>query len=82
MDITEYEFLLKKGEEFIQLNQLLQIIGVAQTGGHAKLMIKDMAITLNGQTETRVRKKLFKGDVIAFGETKIEIVTNDQDEEE
>ena len=47
MEIQEFQFQLKQNEEYIQLNQLLQVIGVAQTGGHAKLMIQDQAIQLN-----------------------------------
>lgn len=81
MEIQEFQFQLKQNEEYIQLNQLLQVIGVAQTGGHAKLMIQDQAIQLNGETETRVRKKLFVGDLISFEGTEIEIIEHIDEEE-
>lgn len=32
-------FELKEGQEFIQLNNLLQVKQIAQTGGHAKILI-------------------------------------------
>lgn len=81
MEIQEFQFQLKQNEEYIQLNQLLQVIGVAQTGGHAKLMIQDQAIQLNGETETRVRKKLFVGDLVSFEGTEIEIIEHIDEEE-
>ena len=81
MEIQEFQFQLKQNEEYIQLNQLLQVIGVAQTGGHAKLMIQDQAIQLNGETETRVRKKLFVGDLVSFEGTEIEIIEHLDEEE-
>ena len=82
MEVQYYQFKLKKNQKYIQLNHLLQIIDVVQTGGHAKLMIQDEAVTLNGETETRIRKKLYEGDVIAFEDSQIEIINYEQAEEE
>ena len=82
MEVQYYQFKLKKNQKYIQLNHLLQVIDVVQTGGHAKLMIQDEMVSLNGQTETRVRKKLYEGDVIAFEDSQIEIINYEQAEEE
>lgn len=82
MEVQYYQFKLKKDQKYIQLNHLLQVIDVVQTGGHAKLMIQDEMVSLNGQTETRVRKKLYEGDVIAFEDSQIEIINYEQAEEE
>jgi ribosome-associated protein len=68
-------FKLKEGEAFIELIKLLKILGIAQTGGHGKLMIEDGDILVNGEKEFRKRKKLRTGDSIcALGEVEIEIV--------
>jgi len=48
----------------IRLDQFLKIAGVAMTGGHAKVLIQSGEVTLNGEIETRRRKKLAVGDVI------------------
>jgi ribosome-associated protein len=48
-------------EEYIELFKLLKILRIAQTGGHAKLMIENGEVKLNGETEFRKRAKIRKG---------------------
>ena len=48
----------------LRLDQFLKLCGVAETGGHAKQMIQGGEILLNGEVETRRRKKLSIDDVI------------------
>ncbi|MGM0477762.1 MAG: RNA-binding S4 domain-containing protein [Bacteroidota bacterium] len=52
---------------YIELIQLLKAIGVAQTGGHAKMIVDDEAVLRNGAVETRRRAKIIVGDVIEIG---------------
>ena len=54
-------------ERGVRLDHFLQRAGVAQTGGHAKLLIQGGEVLLNGVVETRRRKQLFSGDVISCG---------------
>lgn len=57
-------------EETIQLDQFLKLCEAASTGGHAKLMIQGGEVTVNGEVETRRRRKLRAGDVVVCsGET-------------
>ncbi|GAA0875164.1 RNA-binding S4 domain-containing protein [Wandonia haliotis] len=70
--MQKIEFSLR-GEEFIELNKLLKILQIAQTGGHAKLLIQDGIISLNGETESRIRAKLRASDVINV-EDEVEIL--------
>lgn len=65
--MEKIEFSLR-GEEFIELNKMLKILQVAQTGGHAKLMIQDGVVSLNGEQESRIRAKLRAGDVVIVEE--------------
>jgi ribosome-associated protein len=60
--------------KFIELNKLLKILNMAESGGHASRLITEGMIVLNGEIETRKRKKLFKGDVVVFDDTQIKIV--------
>ena len=46
------------------LDQFLKLVGVADTGGQAKLLIQNGDVRLNGVVETRRRKKLNRGDVV------------------
>lgn len=48
------------------LDQFLKLVGLCGTGGQAKLLIQGGEILLNGETETRRRKKLFRGDVVEY----------------
>ena len=49
----------------IRLDQFLQIRQIAQSGGHAKLMIQDGEVSVNGEVEYRRRRKLVQGDVVS-----------------
>ena len=53
-------------QEPAELFKLLKFAGLAGSGGEAKAMIGDGLVRVNGQTETRKRKKLYVGDVINF----------------
>ena len=56
--------------ESINLDDFIKIIGIVGTGGQAKQLIQAGEVLLNGEIETRRRKKLFAGDVIeVLGET-------------
>ena len=49
-------------QPFIKLDQFLKWQGIVQTGGEAKLRIKDGEIVVNGEVETRRGRKLIEGD--------------------
>ncbi len=55
---------LKVRGEFIELIQLLKAIGLAQTGGHAKMIVDEGLVLRNGEVELRKRAKLIPGDEI------------------
>lgn len=57
-------------DQFIKLDQFLKWVGVAATGGEAKLMIQGGEVRVNGEIETRRSRKLFSGDsVMVQGES-------------
>jgi len=54
----------------VELYKILKFEGMASSGGEAKSVIADGLVTVNGEVETRKRKKIVSGDVIEFaGET-------------
>ncbi|MCB9196827.1 MAG: RNA-binding S4 domain-containing protein [Flavobacteriales bacterium] len=67
------EFSLN-GQEHIQLNDLLKLLGLVGTGGEAKMRILDGEVLLNGEVCEVIRKKLFEGDVVEFDGEEILIV--------
>ena len=55
--------------EFIKLDSALKYAGIAENGAHAKEMILDGEVLVNGEKELRRGRKLYKGDKIKiFGE--------------
>ncbi len=66
-------FVLKDQSEFIELLKLLKIQGLAQTGGHAKIMVEEGLIRVNGEQEFRKRRKLRPGDQVEVEGILIEI---------
>jgi ribosome-associated protein len=57
--------------DYIELLALLKAIGIAQTGGHAKMIVDSEEVNRNGTIELRRRAKCVKGDIIIVGEQSI-----------
>jgi ribosome-associated protein len=57
------------------LDQFLKLSSIAGTGGHAKFMIQNGEVLVNGEIELRRRRKLVVGDVVDVGGEKY-LVTN------
>lgn len=53
--------------EFIKLQDLLKLSGLVYTGGEAKILIQEGAVTVNGEVCTQRGKKLRPGDTVGFG---------------
>jgi ribosome-associated protein len=51
--------------DHITLSQALKIAGAAGTGGHAKVMIREGQVRVNGEVELRPGRKLHAGDQVA-----------------
>ena len=49
------------------LDQFLKLSSMAGTGGHAKFLIQNGEVTVNGEIETRRRRKMVAGDVVEVG---------------
>lgn len=53
---------------YIKLDQFLKWQGIAQTGGEAKIMIKQGIVTVNGEAEIRRGRKLVTGDRVTVAD--------------
>ena len=60
-------------KEPVELYKLLKFEGLAASGGEAKYLIAEGNVRVNGQIETRKRKKLVSGDVIELGDITLQI---------
>jgi ribosome-associated protein len=54
--------------ESIRLGQALKLSGLADTGGEARALVEDGAVSVNGEVETRRGRQLRHGDVVALGD--------------
>ena len=60
--------------EYIKLDSALKFAGIAENGVHAKEMILDGEVLVNGEVELRRGKKLYKGDKFKISGEEFEIV--------
>ena len=63
--------------EFIRLQDLLKIAGLASTGGMAKVVIQNGEVTVNGEVCTMRGKKLRDGDTAAYNGVAVTVKTNE-----
>lgn len=52
--------------EYIEMNKLMKLLQLTETGGQAKIAISQGLVTVNGETELRLRRKLRVGDQVDF----------------
>ncbi len=60
-------------KEPIELYKLLKFESLVSSGGEAKHVIAEGLVLVNGQVETRKRKKIVSGDIVEFGNEKLRI---------
>lgn len=60
-------------KEPVELYKLLKFESIASSGGEAKFFVSEGMIKLNGECETRKRKKLVSGDIIEFNGEKFKL---------
>lgn len=60
--------------DFIRIDAFLKFKGIAQTGGHAKILIQDNAVKVNGAVCSARGRKLKNGDTVTFDNTDYLIV--------
>ncbi len=65
---------IKIETEFIKLDQLLKLVDVASTGGHAKYLIQEGYIKINGNIEYQRGKKIKSGDILEAEGKKIKVL--------
>lgn len=61
-------------ENHNELYKILKFNNLVQSGGEAKHVIAEGLVKVNGETETRKRKKIFNGDLIEFQGTVLEMI--------
>lgn len=53
-------------KEPVELYKILKFEGLVASGGEAKMAVAEGKVSVNGEVETRKRKKIVSGDIINF----------------
>jgi len=59
--------------EPVELYKILKFEGIVGSGGQAKAVIADGLVLVNGEVETRKRRKILNGDVIKFADDEMKM---------
>ena len=65
--------------EFVELFKILKFEGLVDSGGNAKQAIAEGRVSVNGEIETRKRKKIKAGDQIDFIDHHIDVIARPDD---
>lgn len=68
------EFKIREKDDFINLSQLLKAVGLVESGAMAKEVIDEGLVKVDGEVESRYRRKLYDGMIVEFEDNKIKII--------
>ena len=63
--------------EFVKLQDLLKLADAVSTGGEAKIVIQEGAVSVNGETCTKRGRKIRPGDTVVYQGTTYQVTYGD-----
>jgi ribosome-associated protein len=60
--------------DYVELNQLLKLVGLCDSGGQGKLIVASGAVRVDGQQELRKTCKIHAGQVVRLDDVEIRVV--------
>lgn len=60
-------------DEFVELNQLLKLVGICDSGGAGKMLVASGAVAVDGKVELRKTCKIREGQVVTLGDVRITV---------
>ena len=66
------EFVLEA--DYIELNQLLKLVGLADSGGQGKAIVASGDVTVDGVVELRKTAKIRAGQIVRVGDAEIRVL--------
>ena len=70
--MQQLEFQLRG--EFVELNQLLKLTGVCDSGGAGKALVAEGLVAVDGKVELRKTAKIRAGQVVTLGDVRIVVL--------
>jgi ribosome-associated protein len=74
MKTSMQQFEFKLNGEFIELNQLLKVVGVCDSGGAGKTLVAEGVVSVDGHVELRKTCKIRAGSVVTLGDVRITVL--------
>jgi ribosome-associated protein len=59
--------------EFVEVNQLLKLVGLVDSGGAGKNMVASGVVSVDGKQELRKTAKIRSGQVVTVGDIEIRV---------
>lgn len=60
-------------DEFIELNNLLKVMGIVDSGGAGKMLVAQGNVKVDGQQELRKTCKIRAGQMVSLGDVRIKV---------
>ena len=60
--------------EFVELNQLLKLVGICDSGGAGKILVASGDVMVDGKVELRKTCKIRAGQVVSLDDIRIKVV--------
>ena len=70
--MPQIEFQLRG--EFVELNQLLKLTGVCDSGGAGKALVAEGVVSVDGKVELRKTAKIRAGQMVTLGDVQIVVL--------
>ena len=67
------DFPLDPDREFVELNQLLKLVGLVDSGGAGKQVVATGAVSVDGVVELRKTAKIRAGQLVVLGDAAIRV---------
>lgn len=69
--MTRIAFQLDPGRDHVELNQLLKLTGLCDSGGAGKALVASGSVSVDGELELRKTRKVRAGERVTLGDTEI-----------
>lgn len=60
--------------EYVELNQLLKMAGICDSGGAGKALVAEGVVSVDGRIELRKTAKIRAGSVVTLGDVRIGVL--------
>ena len=74
--MQQIEFRLNR--EFVQLNQLLKLTGLCDSGGAGKALVAEGLVSVDGSVELRKTCKIRVGQFVSLGDVEIIVMAAEE----